>query len=249
MIIHSTLHKILALCFRISADPLDSDETRLNRAMLVNTSFMFIAAGLIWGAAYILLGEPLAGAIPLSYGIFSFLSVVFFALTRRYTFFRFSQLLLILLLPFLLMVALGGFINSSAVILWSFISPLGALLFSEPRSAPRWLLAYLAVLIVSGFLQPFVRVLGQKRLSFRIGMNSGPVLAGVIGHKKFQYDVWGDTVNIASRMESQGEPGKIQITQTTYELIKDDFVCEPKGQVVIKGKGLMETWNLVGSKG
>jgi guanylate cyclase len=310
------------------------------------------------------------------------------------------------------MIALGGFINSSAVILWSFISPLGALLFSEPRSAPRWLLAYLGVLLVSGFLQPYGRTannlsevlliaffilnigtvsaiafallyffvgqknlalellrleqekserlllnvlprqvavrlksgeniiadhydcasilfadmagftplteelepaamvtllnhiyshfdslvekcgaeklrtmgdnymvaagvptprpdhahvlarlsldmmaylavlppLGQKRLSFRMGLNSGPVIAGVIGHKKFQYDVWGDTVNMASRMESQGEPGKIQISQATYELIKEDFICQPKGQVAIKGKGLMETWNLVGLK-
>jgi class 3 adenylate cyclase len=82
-------------------------------------------------------------------------------------------------------------------------------------------------------------------LNFRIGINAGPVIAGVVGHKKFQYDVWGDTVNIASRMETQGEPGKIQVTQAFYELIKDSFVCEPKGQVEIKGKGMMETWFLV----
>jgi guanylate cyclase len=88
---------------------------------------------------------------------------------------------------------------------------------------------------------------GDRRLAFRFGINSGPVVAGVIGHKKFAYDVWGDTVNIASRMESQGMPGKIQITRATYELIKDEFVCELHGPLIIKGKGQMETWFLLGS--
>ncbi len=86
-----------------------------------------------------------------------------------------------------------------------------------------------------------------KRLAFRIGINSGPAIAGVLGFKKFAYDVWGDTVNVASRMESQGMPGRIQITQDTYELIKDDFVCEPNGPLHVKGMGVMNTWFLVGS--
>jgi adenylate cyclase len=72
------------------------------------------------------------------------------------------------------------------------------------------------------------------------------VVAGVIGRKRFLYDLWGDAVNTASRMESQGTPGHIQITQTTYELIKDDFVCQARGMVSVKGKGEMETWYLVG---
>ena len=87
-----------------------------------------------------------------------------------------------------------------------------------------------------------------KPLGFRIGIDSGSVIAGVIGHKKFQYDMWGDVVNTASRMESHGEGGKIQITQQTYQLLKNGFVCEGRGKVMVKGKGEMDTWYLVGSK-
>ena len=402
----------LAVIMKIGENLDDAQDIRLQKSLLVVGSFMFIAAGALWGIAYILLNEPVAGMIPLSYAIVSSLSVIHFSLTGQYRFFRASQLVLILILPFLLMEALGGFINSSAVILWSFICPLGALLFAEFKQAPRWLLAYLALIIISGFLQPYVRLtnhlplsaiivffvlnigavssiafvllhyfVGQKELAyrllrieqdrseslllnvlpreiaarlkageqtiadhypavsilfadlvgftplsnllspqemvetlnyiyshfdslvekhgvekiqtigdnymigsglpqpradhaqalarlalemnefianlapvnnqtlaFRIGINSGSVLAGVIGRKKFAYSVWGDTVNTASRMESQGVPGKIQITQATYDLIKSDFVCEPYGPVIVKGKGQMETWFLVGPR-
>ena len=85
-------------------------------------------------------------------------------------------------------------------------------------------------------------------IEFRMGINSGPVLAGVIGRKKFSYDVWGDPVNVASRMESHGEPGRIQISRATYDLIRDDFLFEPRGVISIKGKGEMETWYLVGRR-
>jgi len=84
------------------------------------------------------------------------------------------------------------------------------------------------------------------QLQIRIGINSGPVVAGVIGIKKFQYDLWGDAVNVASRMESHGVPGRIQVTSTTYNLIKDQFYCEPRGSIEVKGKGEMETWFLEG---
>jgi adenylate cyclase len=85
-------------------------------------------------------------------------------------------------------------------------------------------------------------------LAFRIGLNSGPVVAGVIGRMKFSCDLWGDAVNTASRMESHGTGGTIQITRATYDLVKDEFVCEPRGTVNVKGKGEMEIGHVTSSK-
>ncbi|HBY95418.1 MAG TPA: guanylate cyclase [Chloroflexi bacterium] len=396
--------KPIGLIARIAAEPGDSDEVRLQKALLVGAAaFMFIPAGVFWGLLYIALHHERAGAIPLGYSMVSALSVVLLVLTRRYRLFRFTQLLLILLLPWLLMVALGGFLNSSAVVLWSAICPLGALLFDSLRSAARWFLGFLALVVLSGFLQPYmpaapllspaqlifffvlniggvmgivfillyhfvdqknlfqeksetlllnilpkeiaeilknesrtiadyygaasilfadvvdftpmsaemaaadvvglldevfshfdslvenaclekIKTIGDcymvaagvprprpdhahalahlalemqacvrdhqfrgRHLTFRIGINSGPVVAGVIGHTRFIYDLWGDAVNTASRMESHGVGGTIQITRATYELIKDDFLCVPRGTVNIKGKGPMEVWHIIGT--
>jgi guanylate cyclase len=379
-------------------DPDDDDDIWLQKSLLTVCAIPFALAGAIWAVTYILLGELLAGIIPLSYAVISLFSIIYFGLTHRYHFFRFSQLTLILLLPFFLMMALGGFVNGSAVILWALICPLGALLFGDPSYAKRWMLVFVSLVVLSGFLQPYVgstnnlspttiifffvvnliavgsiiflmvfyfvgrknlfqeksetlllnilpkeivsilknephtiadhfegasilfadlvnftplsatmtpielvellnavfshfdllvekhglekiKTIGDcymvasgvprprsdhaqaltavalemrdyvnhhefcgRKLSFRIGLNSGPVVAGVIGRKKFSYDLWGDAVNTASRMESHGKEGNIQITRATYELVKNDFVCEPHGTLNVKGKGEMEVW-------
>jgi guanylate cyclase len=87
-----------------------------------------------------------------------------------------------------------------------------------------------------------------KRLDFRLGINSGTLVAGVIGQSKFHYDIYGDAVNIASRMESHGVAGRVQVSQATYELLKEDFELEARGRITIKGSDEMETWFLVGRK-
>ncbi|MBE9139559.1 HAMP domain-containing protein [Nodosilinea sp. LEGE 07088] len=87
-----------------------------------------------------------------------------------------------------------------------------------------------------------------KPIEIRIGINTGVVVAGVIGTKKFIYDLWGDAVNVASRMEASSEPGMIQVTATTYDRLKDDYRLEYRGNIAIKGRGNMETYWLRGHR-
>ncbi len=96
-------------------------------------------------------------------------------------------------------------------------------------------------------IPPFKRT-DNGPLRVRVGIHTGPVVAGVIGINKFSYDLWGDTVSIASRMESQGIDGRIQVSMATYERLKDNYFFEERGKILVKGKGEMSTYFLVGRK-
>lgn len=109
----------------------------------------------------------------------------------------------------------------------------------------------LAALEIQAFMNQMKEIKHQQGFDYwelRLGMNTGPLVAGVVGHKKFAYDVWGDTVNTASRLESSGVPGKINIALSTYELVKDFFDCEHRGQVKAKNKGDIDMYFLNGVK-
>ncbi|MEG4440208.1 adenylate/guanylate cyclase domain-containing protein [Microcoleus sp. AT9_B5] len=100
---------------------------------------------------------------------------------------------------------------------------------------------------MKAYMQEVENIFGES-LQIRIGINTGPVIAGVIGIKKFIYDLWGDAVNIASRMESHGKPGYIQVTDTTYLQLQDKYLLEPRGTIEVKGRGEMMTYWLLGRR-
>lgn len=392
----------------IGAAPKDSEDLKLQKSLLVICSIPFMVTGIAWGLMYLSFGERIAAMIPLCYSLFSLASLIYFGYSRRFTIYRFSQLLLVLLLPFFLMLTLGGFVNGSVVILWSLLSPLGAMLFYKPASAYKWLIAFGILVVISFAVQPWLRTenkltnqqlqlffsiniitvgalifmmvyyfvmkknffqaqseslllnilpkeiaeelkskgkaeakhfdevtvmftdfknftqiaekltpvelvseidtifkafdniisehniekiktIGdsymcvgglpvpnsthasdvvtaalkirqyidqqiQKRTAegkdpfeIRIGIHTGPVVAGIVGKSKFAYDIWGDTVNLASRMESSGEPGRLNISGTTYEKVKDRFYCTHRGKIKAKNKGEVDMYFVEGT--
>ena len=388
---------------RIGAERTDSSELALQKRLIVSLSLGLLPLTLLWSIIYVAAGAPLSGAIPGLYTIIAPINTAVFAWSRNLVVYRFIQLLIFLILPWLLMMSLGGFGSSSVVIIWAALCPLAALLLEDLRRTVFWILGFVSLLVVSAALQPYLvpanlpetfvtwffvlnigsvivvafallyyfvgqrnffqersemlllnilpreisealkarqqpiaahyeaasilfadvveftpmaatmtplrlvdllnevfqcfddlvekyglekiktigdcymvaagvprlcadhartivdlaldmraavaeRKFGDRQLAFRIGINSGPVVAGVIGRKKFSYDLWGDAVNIASRMESQGQSQSIQITSNTYQLIKDEFVCEPRGTIQVKGGDQLEVWHVLGRK-
>lgn len=393
--------------------PGDTDDERLQKALLLGGSLIIAPIALTWAALYVFFGEWTAALITFAYAAADGLAIIHLRRTGRGAILRQTQKVCTLLLPFILTIILGGLAQSSALIIGALMAPFGALLYySDQRAATRQFVLYLCLLALAGIINPYVvrdnnlplwlilalfvfnvgivsslaffqlrafvrqrdealrllrleqaksdsllanilprpiidilkeepqviaeryeavsilfaDVVGYTPLSstveaaemvsllneiytcfdevveryglekirttgdgymaasgvptprpdhaqalagaalemmaflnrwdsphagefhFRMGMNSGAVLAGVIGRKKFSYDVWGDPVNVASRMESHGEPGKIQVSRHTYELLKDDFLLARRGTIAIKGKGEMETWYLMGRK-
>jgi len=102
-----------------------------------------------------------------------------------------------------------------------------------------------AAIEINNFMDSRYAILGDKTFEVRIGIHSGSVVAGIVGVKKFAYDIWGDTVNTAARMEQNSEAGKINISQTTYELVKDKFDCVYRGEIDAKNKGMLKMYYVV----
>ena len=134
--------------------PGDSDEVRLKKSILILVSAIVAPLAILWGSIYVSLGYPISGAIPLSYAAITFAGMGYLFATKQFKFFRFSQLLLILLLPFLLQWSLGGFATGSAVMAWAFFSPLAAMLFAQREHSLRWLVAFVLLTAISGVIDP-----------------------------------------------------------------------------------------------
>jgi serine phosphatase RsbU (regulator of sigma subunit) len=131
--------------------PSDSEALRLRKAVLIFLAVTYTIAGVVWGFGYMLLGLPVSGSVPLSYSFISAVSLLYFFKTKHYKFFCRSQLTLILILPFLLQWSLGGLTASGAVVLWSILSPIGALMFAGTTRSIPWFIAYALLMAVSGF--------------------------------------------------------------------------------------------------
>ena len=149
--ISSMLSRIGAIGYH----PDDNEEVKMQKTLLVATAGTMGPMGFLWGGIYLYFNEPLAASIPLSYGVASLVSLAIFSQVKSYRIFRFSQLSFILLLPFLLMLALGGYVNSSAVVVWSFASPLGALVFMERTKALYWFAAYLGLVLAGVYFERY----------------------------------------------------------------------------------------------
>ena len=139
---------------KIGVKPEDDDETKLRKSLLVTTTILISIAAVVWGLIYLSFDEIFPSTIPFSYSLFSLISLIILVFKKNFRLFRFTQLLLILLLPFMLMISLGGFISGSAVILWGVLSPIGALLCGSSKQARYWFIVYILSIIVSGIIQP-----------------------------------------------------------------------------------------------
>ena len=139
---------------KIGVKPEDDDETKLRKSLLVTTTILISIAAVVWGLIYLSFDEIFPSTIPFSYSLFSSISLIILVFKKNFRLFRFTQLLLILLLPFMLMISLGGFISGSAVILWGVLSPIGALLCGSSKQARYWFIVYILSIIVSGIIQP-----------------------------------------------------------------------------------------------
>ena len=170
--------RFISIFENVGVNPTDPDDLILQKAILVTISVSIAVFGIIWGIVYIYLGAINSAYLPLTYSLLSFVNVYIFKTTKRMAFYRTSQLILISFLPFFLMVSLGGFADSSAVIIWSLLAPLGALLFADFRKAPYWFGLYLLLLAIAGiveYLAPVDSLIGTTPTLLFYILNLGAV--------------------------------------------------------------------------
>jgi class 3 adenylate cyclase len=148
------MRALITALLSIGADPSDDEELRLRKLLVVAAASMFIPAGILWGAVYWAFGEPTAAAIPWMYVVLSTVSIGLFGVSRTYRWFALSQFALYLVLPFVLMWVLGGFVGGSAVAVWSLAAPLAALLLGHRRSAGLLLAGFAGLAVVSALVEP-----------------------------------------------------------------------------------------------
>jgi hypothetical protein len=141
----------------IGCDPRDDDEARLQKTLVVAMSFMIAAAAALWGLIYFAFQEPVAGLIAAFAGVSFVANVSIYRRRRNFALFSLTSHVLILLLPFLVALSLGGFSLSSALILWSLLGPVAAIILRDPRTAVRLFVVYLALLIAMALMQPYLR--------------------------------------------------------------------------------------------
>ncbi|GAC1458240.1 MAG: hypothetical protein PVSMB1_08110 [Gemmatimonadaceae bacterium] len=175
------MDRALASFATIGATAGETEDQRLRRVLLVGVALVISVLAIVWGLVYVAFGEPFGGAIPLTYTVLSLMSVVVFTVTRRYDVFRFTQLSLMLVLPFALMVALGGVVPSSVVALWAFVAPLGAIAFGSPREAVRWFAIYIVLVVAVGIFAGALRAnnlpAGLVRVMFIINIAAVSIAA------------------------------------------------------------------------
>jgi class 3 adenylate cyclase len=167
---------------RIGADPSDDERTRLDKVLVLSAITMITPLAAVWGVLYLALGAPRAAAIPLLYVAIAAAGVALFATHRSLRWLAISQLVPYVLLPFVLMWTLGGFVSGSAVAVWALFAPLAALVVSGPRAGAAWLVVFLSLLVASAFVDlDRTDELSQNAVDAFFVLNLGGVTAVAVG--------------------------------------------------------------------
>jgi diguanylate cyclase (GGDEF)-like protein len=205
--------------------PTDNDQERLKKAILSLIASGIAVLAIFWGLLYVVSGYPFSGSIPLTYAVISFFSIAHFFATKKFSFFRSSQFMMILLLPFFLMWSLGGFANGSSVMIWAFFTPLAALFFADVQSAQRWLIAFMGLTVFSAaidstivqYAAPMSETLNT--VYFLMNMGCGFLLIYIVLHYFVRDREAANLRAIAAREEALEAKGELE---QAYQQVRDN---------------------------